>query len=124
MIVRGVADGSVSLDDSPRAIAEALYNLWIGASMMAKIHGSPGSLDRAMAVGDGQPRIDVPARRLTDIKRPRRDRDGILRVAMDAPFAVFDDRIETDAGADAGHGSDQRAAGRRGDTGSDSGGRG
>ncbi|QIQ01907.1 TetR/AcrR family transcriptional regulator [Streptomyces liangshanensis] len=50
MITRGVTDGSVSVDDLPRATAETLYDLWIGASMIAKIHGSPGQLDRAMTV--------------------------------------------------------------------------
>jgi len=50
MIADGVADGSVSVDRGPRATAEALYDLWLGASMMAKIHGSPDNLDRAMAV--------------------------------------------------------------------------
>jgi TetR/AcrR family transcriptional repressor of nem operon len=50
MIADGVADGSVSIDDSPRATAEALYDLWLGASMIAKIHAAPGQLDRAMAV--------------------------------------------------------------------------
>jgi TetR/AcrR family transcriptional repressor of nem operon len=50
MIARGVADGSVSIDESPRATAESLYDLWIGASMIAKIHSSPAQLDRAMAV--------------------------------------------------------------------------
>jgi TetR/AcrR family transcriptional repressor of nem operon len=50
MIADGIADGSVSVDDSPRVTAESLYELWLGASMMAKIHGSPGHLDRAMAV--------------------------------------------------------------------------
>jgi TetR/AcrR family transcriptional repressor of nem operon len=50
MIADGVADGSVSVYDTPRATAEALYDLWLGASMIAKIHGHPGQLDRAMAV--------------------------------------------------------------------------
>ncbi|MFI5610317.1 TetR/AcrR family transcriptional regulator [Amycolatopsis sp. NPDC051903] len=50
MIADGVADGSVSIDDTPRATAESLYDLWLGASMIAKIHGNPGQLDRAMAV--------------------------------------------------------------------------
>ncbi|GHJ38411.1 TetR/AcrR family transcriptional regulator [Streptomyces sp. TS71-3] len=50
MIVRGIADGSVSVDEGARATAETLYGLWIGASMIAKIHGGPGQLDRAMAV--------------------------------------------------------------------------
>jgi TetR/AcrR family transcriptional repressor of nem operon len=50
MIVGGVADGSVSVGGSPRATAEALYDLWLGASLIAKIHSSPEHLDRAMAV--------------------------------------------------------------------------
>jgi len=50
MIAGGVVDGSVTIDDDPRATAEALYDLWLGASMLAKIHSSPRQLDRAMAV--------------------------------------------------------------------------
>jgi TetR/AcrR family transcriptional repressor of nem operon len=50
MITDGIADGSVSVDDSPRTTAEALYDLWLGASVMAKIHRSPDYLDRAMTV--------------------------------------------------------------------------
>ncbi|MFK0121596.1 TetR/AcrR family transcriptional regulator [Streptomyces sp. NPDC090994] len=48
MITNGLADGSVSVDDDPRQTAEALYDLWLGASMMAKIHRSRDPLDRAM----------------------------------------------------------------------------
>jgi len=50
MIISGVADGSVSVDASPRATAEALYDTWLGASVMAKIHRSPDYLDRAMTL--------------------------------------------------------------------------
>jgi TetR/AcrR family transcriptional repressor of nem operon len=50
MITDGLADGSLSVDATPRATAESLYDLWLGASMIAKIHGSAGQLDRAMAV--------------------------------------------------------------------------
>jgi TetR/AcrR family transcriptional regulator, transcriptional repressor for nem operon len=50
MIVQGLADGSLSIDDSPRAVAEALYDSWLGASLMAKINRSPAPLDRAMTV--------------------------------------------------------------------------
>ncbi|MEU0789078.1 TetR/AcrR family transcriptional regulator [Amycolatopsis sp. NPDC005961] len=50
MIAGGVADGSLSIDDTPHATAEILYDLWLGASMIAKIHGHPRQLDRAMAV--------------------------------------------------------------------------
>lgn len=49
MIVKGVADGSVSVAASPRDTAEALYDVWLGASVMAKIHRSPDYLDRVMA---------------------------------------------------------------------------
>lgn len=50
MIAEGVTDGSLSVDDTPRATAESLYDLWLGASMIAKIHGTADQLDRAMAV--------------------------------------------------------------------------
>jgi len=50
MIISGIADGSVSVDASPRTTAEALYDAWLGASVMAKIHRSPDYLDRAMTL--------------------------------------------------------------------------
>ncbi|MBM9503431.1 TetR/AcrR family transcriptional regulator [Actinacidiphila acididurans] len=50
MITAGIADGSVSVEESPCTTAEALYDLWLGASMMAKIHRSAHHLDRAMTV--------------------------------------------------------------------------
>ncbi|MBM9503093.1 TetR/AcrR family transcriptional regulator [Actinacidiphila acididurans] len=50
MITDGVADGSVSVDDTPRVTAEALYDLWLGASIMAKVQASPAPLDRAMTL--------------------------------------------------------------------------
>jgi TetR/AcrR family transcriptional repressor of nem operon len=50
MIAGGIEDGSLSTDGSPHAIAEALYDAWLGASVMAKIHRSPESLDRAMSI--------------------------------------------------------------------------
>jgi TetR/AcrR family transcriptional repressor of nem operon len=49
MIVRGLADGTVSVEASPRDTAEALYEAWLGASVLAKIHRSPDYLDRVMA---------------------------------------------------------------------------
>jgi TetR/AcrR family transcriptional regulator, transcriptional repressor for nem operon len=49
MIVRGLADGTVSVEVSPRDTAEALYEAWLGASVLAKIHRSPDYLDRVMA---------------------------------------------------------------------------
>jgi TetR/AcrR family transcriptional repressor of nem operon len=50
MIVSGVADGSLSVEADPRIAAEALYDAWLGASVMAKVHRSPDHLDRAMTV--------------------------------------------------------------------------
>ncbi|SDM83895.1 TetR/AcrR family transcriptional regulator [Actinacidiphila guanduensis] len=50
MIDAGVADGSVTVDDTPRSTAEALYDMWLGASVIAKIHADPAHLDRALAV--------------------------------------------------------------------------
>jgi TetR/AcrR family transcriptional regulator, transcriptional repressor for nem operon len=50
MIIRGLADGSLSVNAGPRLTAEALYDTWLGASVMAKIHRSSDSLDRAMTI--------------------------------------------------------------------------
>ncbi|SEG08163.1 transcriptional regulator, TetR family [Actinacidiphila yanglinensis] len=49
MITAGVGDGSLTIDADPRATAETLYDLWLGASVMAKIHRSTACLDRCMA---------------------------------------------------------------------------
>jgi TetR/AcrR family transcriptional regulator, transcriptional repressor for nem operon len=49
MISEGLADGSVAVDAGPRETAEALYDAWLGASVLAKIHRSPDYLDRVMA---------------------------------------------------------------------------
>jgi TetR/AcrR family transcriptional repressor of nem operon len=50
MIIRGLAEGSLSLNASPRLTAEALYDTWLGASVMAKIQRNRDSLDRAMTI--------------------------------------------------------------------------
>lgn len=50
VIERGVADGSLTVDDTPRQIAENLYQLWLGASVMVKIVRGTGPFDSAMAV--------------------------------------------------------------------------
>ncbi|MDI5976131.1 TetR/AcrR family transcriptional regulator [Amycolatopsis magusensis] len=47
-IVAGLEDGSLSVDGDPRAAAQVLYDLWLGASVMAKIHRSPAPLDTTM----------------------------------------------------------------------------
>lgn len=36
-IVEGLQDGSIHIDDTPDEVAHSLYNLWLGASVMAKI---------------------------------------------------------------------------------------
>ncbi|MEU6352449.1 TetR/AcrR family transcriptional regulator [Streptomyces sp. NPDC047072] len=46
----GLEDGSLSVDGEPREIAQALYDMWLGASVMAKIHRSLAPLDTATAV--------------------------------------------------------------------------
>ncbi|MFF7856241.1 TetR family transcriptional regulator C-terminal domain-containing protein [Streptomyces sp. NPDC007904] len=48
-ITSGLEDGSIVIDGDPRGTAQALYGMWLGASVMAKIHRSPAPLDTAMA---------------------------------------------------------------------------
>jgi TetR/AcrR family transcriptional repressor of nem operon len=48
-IERGVDDGSLSVDDTPRHVAESLYQLWLGASVMVKIVRGTAPFDSAMA---------------------------------------------------------------------------
>lgn len=42
-IEAGVAEGSLAIDDEPGRVADSLYQLWLGASVMAKIvrHAQP-----------------------------------------------------------------------------------
>lgn len=47
-IEAGVAEGALTVDDDPRATAETLYHLWLGASLMAKIERSDAPFDAAM----------------------------------------------------------------------------
>lgn len=49
-IERGVADGSLRVDDDPKQVAQNLYQLWLGASVMVKIVRSPSPFDSAIAV--------------------------------------------------------------------------
>lgn len=46
----GIEDESLAVDADPRFTAAAIYDAWLGASILAKIHRSVGPLDRAMAV--------------------------------------------------------------------------
>ncbi|BCL25433.1 TetR family transcriptional regulator [Streptomyces aurantiacus] len=45
MITGGLQDGSVAIDGDPRGTAQVLYQMWLGASIMAKIHRSLAPLD-------------------------------------------------------------------------------
>lgn len=47
---RGVDEGSLAIDDDARRVAESLYQLWLGASVMVKIVRGTGPFDSAMAV--------------------------------------------------------------------------
>jgi TetR/AcrR family transcriptional repressor of nem operon len=46
----GVQDGSLAIDDDARPVAESLYQLWLGASVMVKIVRGTEPFDSAMAV--------------------------------------------------------------------------
>ncbi|WP_338674681.1 TetR/AcrR family transcriptional regulator [Streptomyces sp. SCSIO 30461] len=48
-IVSGLEDGSLSVDGEAHQVAQALYDMWLGASIMAKIHRSLAPLDTAAA---------------------------------------------------------------------------
>ena len=47
-IAAGAAEGSLSIDDAPDRVAQTLYQLWLGASLMVKIVRSPEPFDTAM----------------------------------------------------------------------------
>ncbi|AWB92412.1 TetR/AcrR family transcriptional regulator [Aeromicrobium chenweiae] len=48
LIAGGVADGTLSRDIDAAFMAATLYDLWVGASVMAKIQRRPEALDRAL----------------------------------------------------------------------------
>jgi len=47
---RGIEDGSLAIDDTPAQVAQSLYQLWLGASVMVKIVRGTEPFDSAMAV--------------------------------------------------------------------------
>ncbi|WP_328491808.1 TetR/AcrR family transcriptional regulator [Streptomyces sp. NBC_00414] len=49
-IAEGLTDESVAIDSDPRSTAQVLYDMWLGASVMAKIHRSLAPLDTTMAM--------------------------------------------------------------------------
>ncbi|AXK39596.1 TetR/AcrR family transcriptional regulator [Crenobacter cavernae] len=48
VIEQGHADGSISCPGEPRALADALYAMWLGAALRAKVERCPDSLNAAM----------------------------------------------------------------------------
>ena len=46
----GIEDRSLTIDTDPRSTAEVIYDAWLGASILTKIHRDAAPLDRAMAV--------------------------------------------------------------------------
>ena len=46
----GVAEGSLAIDDKPGKVAESLYQLWVGASVMVKIVRNTGPFDSALSM--------------------------------------------------------------------------
>ncbi|WIB77640.1 TetR/AcrR family transcriptional regulator [Curtobacterium sp. MCPF17_002] len=50
MIAAGQADGSLAVGSDPATTAETLYDLWLGASVMAKIHRRTAPVDNALAM--------------------------------------------------------------------------
>jgi TetR/AcrR family transcriptional regulator, transcriptional repressor for nem operon len=47
-IDEGLSDGSLAVDGGSRAVAQTLYDMWLGASVMAKIHRDPAPMDNAL----------------------------------------------------------------------------
>ncbi|MEU6541438.1 TetR/AcrR family transcriptional regulator [Streptomyces sp. NPDC047000] len=50
VIISGLSDGSIAIDGTPRETAQILYDMWLGASVMAKIHRSLEPLDTTTAM--------------------------------------------------------------------------
>lgn len=60
VIEEGVDDGSLIIDGAPSRLAETLYQMWLGASLLAKIskddaplQASMGATRKLLGVGDG-----------------------------------------------------------------------
>ncbi|WP_062650251.1 TetR/AcrR family transcriptional regulator [Streptomyces maremycinicus] len=49
-ITSGLTDGSITVDGAPRETAQILYDMWLGASVMAKIHRSLEPLEATTAM--------------------------------------------------------------------------
>ncbi|XXN64939.1 TetR/AcrR family transcriptional regulator [Enterobacter ludwigii] len=46
----GIEEGSLAIDDKPGRVAESLYQLWVGASVMVKIVRNTSPFDSAMCM--------------------------------------------------------------------------
>jgi TetR/AcrR family transcriptional repressor of nem operon len=47
-IEQGIADGSLPANEVPLATARMLYQLWLGAALLAKLDRHPGALQQAL----------------------------------------------------------------------------
>ncbi|TDK25862.1 TetR/AcrR family transcriptional regulator [Arthrobacter crusticola] len=50
IIQAGLDDGSVTITDPVPVVAQTLYDLWLGASVMAKIQRTPAPMDNALTL--------------------------------------------------------------------------
>lgn len=50
IIIRGIEDGSLTINGDARGIAQVLYDMWLGGSVMAKIHRDLAPLDLTLAL--------------------------------------------------------------------------
>ncbi|TCK64569.1 TetR/AcrR family transcriptional regulator [Curtobacterium sp. PhB136] len=50
MITAGQTDGSLAADIDAESTAQTLYDLWLGASVMAKIHRNTAAMDNAYGI--------------------------------------------------------------------------
>lgn len=49
-LAAGVQEGSISIEENPDSLARTLYQMWLGASVMSKIHRDPEPLANVMAL--------------------------------------------------------------------------
>jgi len=49
-VAAGVEEGSLTVEDDPAGLARTLYSMWLGASVMSKMHRDPRPLADAMAM--------------------------------------------------------------------------
>jgi TetR/AcrR family transcriptional repressor of nem operon len=71
-ITQGQADGSIATELQPADLAESLYALWLGASLLAKLNKSSQPFDTALAASRQMliKPVSLPAKRKTSRKLP------------------------------------------------------